>query len=183
MTIETIQVHLPRKWELNGSGECDFGGMCDRPCVANWIRRTCHGTVFLGRDREVPTDYHSAMATLLGLRTVIYPTEDLAASTAWWTAFLGFEPYFSEEFYVGFDVAGYELGLIPSDEGGDAHTYWGVEDVRAAIDQALEEGATLEEDANDVGEGIVVGAVITPDGSYVGFIENPNFGSAIPEEE
>ena len=130
-----------------------------------------------------PTGYHSAMTTLLGLRTVIYPTEDLAASTAWWTTFLGVDPYFNEEFYVGFDVAGYELGLIPSEEGGDAHTYWGVEDVRAAIDHALEEGASLEEDANDVGEGIVVGAVITPDGSYVGFIENPNFGNATFDEE
>ncbi len=115
------------------------------------------------------------MATLLGLRTVIYPTDDLAGSTTWWTNFLGYEPYFKESFYVGFDVAGYELGLIPDEEGGDAHTYWGVDDVRAAIDQALEEGASLEEDANDVGEGIIVGAVITPDGSYVGFIENPHF--------
>ncbi len=130
-----------------------------------------------------PTGYHSPMTSLLGLRTVIYPTEDLAASAAWWTNFLGFEPYFNEEFYVGFDVAGYELGLIPSEEGGDAHTYWGVDDVRAAIDQALEEGAALEEDANDVGEGIIVGAVITPDGSYVGFIENPHFGDASPDEE
>lgn len=123
------------------------------------------------------------MTSLLGLRTVIYPTEDLAASAAWWKNFLGFEPYFNEEFYVGFDVAGYELGLIPSEESGDAHTYWGVDDVRAAIDQALEEGAALEEDANDVGEGIIVGAVITPDGSYVGFIENPHFGDASPDEE
>ena len=123
------------------------------------------------------------MASLLGLRTVIYPTEDVAASTAWWTNFLGYEPYFNEDFYVGFDVGGYELGLIPSEEGGDAHTYWGVDDVRGAIDQALEEGATLEEDANDVGEGIVVGAVITPDGSYIGFIQNPNFGNSTLEEE
>ena len=135
------------------------------------------------RTRRRQTRYHSPMTSLLGLRTVIYPTEDLAASAAWWTNFLGFEPYFNEEFYVGFDVAGYELGLIPSEEGCDAHTYWGVDDVRAAIDQALEEGAALEEDANDVGEGIIVGAVITPDGSYVGFIENPHFGDASPDEE
>ncbi len=135
------------------------------------------------RTRRRQTRYHSPMTSLLGLRTVIYPTEDLAASAAWWTNFLGFEPYFNEEFYVGFDVAGYELGLIPSEEGGDAHTYWGVDDVRAAIDQALEEGAALEEDANDVGEGIIVGAVITPDGSYVGFIENPHFGDASSDEE
>ena len=50
---------------------------------------------------------------LLGLRTVIHPVTDLAAATAWWTDLLGFGPYFEEPFYVGFEVAGYELGLLP----------------------------------------------------------------------
>ena len=58
----------------------------------------------------------------LGLRTVIYPTPDLAASKAWFARLLGVEPYFDEPFYVGFNVAGYELALDPS---GDPATYWG----------------------------------------------------------
>jgi catechol 2,3-dioxygenase-like lactoylglutathione lyase family enzyme len=58
----------------------------------------------------------------LGLRTVIYPAPDLAASKAWYTALLGVEPYFDEPFYVGFDVGGYELGLNPDNEV--AETYW-----------------------------------------------------------
>ena len=61
----------------------------------------------------------------LGLRTVIYPAPDLAASKAWYTALLGVEPYFDEPFYVGFDVGGYELGLHPETRG--AETYWGVD--------------------------------------------------------
>ena len=64
----------------------------------------------------------------LGLRTVIYPAPDLAASKAWYTALLGVEPYFDEPFYVGFDVGGYELGLHPETDA--AETYWGVEDDR-----------------------------------------------------
>ena len=43
----------------------------------------------------------------LGLRTIIYPAPDLAASKAWFTQLLGLQPYFDEPFYVGFDVAGY----------------------------------------------------------------------------
>jgi len=50
----------------------------------------------------------------LGLRTVIYPAPDLAASKAWFTRLLGLEPYFDEAFSVGFTVAGYELALDPS---------------------------------------------------------------------
>ena len=55
------------------------------------------------------------MGTALeGLRTVIYPVADVAAAKEWWTNFLGHGPYFDEVFYVGFEVAGYELGLVPA---------------------------------------------------------------------
>ena len=113
---------------------------------------------------------------LHGLRTTIYYVGDLDDATAWWTEFLGFEPYFNESFYVGFSVEGYELGLLPSEEdAGASLTYWGVDDVDAAIDAALEAGASLHEAANDVGDGIVTGAVLTPHGNIVGFIFNPHF--------
>jgi len=49
----------------------------------------------------------------LGLRTAIYPAADLNASKAWFSNLLGVEPYFDEPFYVGFNVGGYELGLVP----------------------------------------------------------------------
>jgi catechol 2,3-dioxygenase-like lactoylglutathione lyase family enzyme len=113
---------------------------------------------------------------LLGLRTVIYPAPDLAAAKAWWTEFLGFEPYFDEPFYVGFDPGGYELGLLPdADPAEGALTYWGVDDVNGAVDSALEAGATLDAEPTDVGEGIITASVRTPDGSIVGFIYNPHF--------
>jgi catechol 2,3-dioxygenase-like lactoylglutathione lyase family enzyme len=117
------------------------------------------------------------MATeLLGLRTVIYPAPDLQAAKLWWTEFLGFEPYFDEPFYVGFDPGGYELGLLPdADPAEGALTYWGVDDVNGAVDSALEAGATLDAEPTDVGEGIITASVRTPDGSIVGFIYNPHF--------
>lgn len=113
---------------------------------------------------------------LLGLRTVIYPANDLDAARAWWTGFLGIDPYFVEPFYVGFEVAGYELGLLPDasvDEG--AHVYWGVDDVAATVDEAITAGATLHTAPQDVGSGIVTALVTNPDGGLVGFIYNPHF--------
>jgi len=96
---------------------------------------------------------------LLGLRTVIYPTNDLDAARAWWTGFLGIDPYFVEPFYVGFEVAGYELGLLPD----------------ANVDEAIAGGATLHTAPQDVGSGIVTALVTNPDGGLVGFIFNPHF--------
>ena len=78
----------------------------------------------------------------LGLRTVIYPAPDLAASKAWYTALLGFEPYFDEPFYVGFEVGGYELGLHPAaDTAVGAVSYWGVSNADDALATLLAAGA------------------------------------------
>ncbi|HTB09410.1 MAG TPA: VOC family protein [Acidimicrobiales bacterium] len=117
------------------------------------------------------------MTELLGLRTVIYPAPDLASAKAWWTEFLAMEPYFDEPFYVGFNPGGYELGLLPdADPAEGVLTYWGVENAQDAVDAALETGATLHGAPTDVGEGIITATVKTPDGSIVGFIDNPYFG-------
>jgi lactoylglutathione lyase len=51
----------------------------------------------------------------LGLRTAIYHVDDIAKGKAWYAQVLGFEPYFDQPFYVGFNVGGYELGLQPSE--------------------------------------------------------------------
>lgn len=120
--------------------------------------------------------------TLHGLRTVIYPVNDLAAATAWWTDLLGFGPYFQEPFYVGFEAGGYELGLLPDAPLADgALTYWGVDDCAAAVDEAVAAGAVVHTPATEVGEGIVTATVRTPDGAILGLIRNPHFGSASKE--
>jgi catechol 2,3-dioxygenase-like lactoylglutathione lyase family enzyme len=119
------------------------------------------------------------MTTLLGLRTVIYPAPDLEASKAWWTNLLGEAPYFDEPFYVGFNVGGYELGLLPDANPADgALTYWGVLDVKAAVAEAMANGATEHVPMSEVGDDIVTATVRTPQGAIVGFIFNPHFGAS-----
>ena len=116
------------------------------------------------------------MPQLLGLRTVIYPAHDLDAAKAWFAGVLGAEPYFDEPFYVGFDVGGYELGLLPAPDGDGAPvTYWGVADADAAVQRLLAAGASAGDPVTDVGGGIRVATVVEPGGSTLGVIENPNF--------
>lgn len=113
---------------------------------------------------------------LLGLRTTIYPAPDLDAAKAWFTKMLGKEPYFDQPFYVGYEVAGYELGLDPhADPELGVQSYWGVPDARSAVNELVALGATIESDVNDTGEGIRVAQVKDPLGNLIGIIENPQF--------
>jgi predicted enzyme related to lactoylglutathione lyase len=114
-----------------------------------------------------------------GLRTVIYAVDDLAAARAWYTRVLSTEPYFSEPFYVGFDVGGFELGLDPDPHGvtrgNNAVAYWGVPDAHAAHARLLALGAREDGPVRDVGAGILVARVLDPFGNVFGIIENPHF--------
>jgi predicted enzyme related to lactoylglutathione lyase len=113
---------------------------------------------------------------LEGLRTVIYPAPDLDATKQWWTAMLGIAPYFDQPFYVGFNVGGYELALMPDADPADgALVYWGVHDVAEAVAAATAAGSTEHTPVADVGDGIVTATVRTPDGTILGLISNPNF--------
>jgi predicted enzyme related to lactoylglutathione lyase len=114
---------------------------------------------------------------ILGLRTAIYPVPDLAAATRWYTEMLGVAPYFSESFYVGFSVGGFELGLLPDGLPGTAgpQPFWGVADIATAHARLLELGASPLDPITDVGDGIKVAAVVDPFGNRFGLIENPRF--------
>ena len=115
-----------------------------------------------------------------GLRTVIYHAPDLAKAKAWYAKALGIEPYFDQPFYVGFNVAGYELGLDPdasSTPGGKAGAvaYWGGADANAAFQHLISIGATERSALQEVGEGIRVATVLDPFDNIFGIIENPHF--------
>src|SRR5438132_1064778 len=114
----------------------------------------------------------------LGLRTAIYEVGHLEEAKAWYTKILGIAPYFDEPFYIGFNVAGYELGLIPQEKdskGDRIIVYWGVKDARAAIQRLNELGAKTCDEVKDVGGGILVATVFDLSGNQFGIIENPHF--------
>lgn len=112
----------------------------------------------------------------LGLRSLIHPAPDLAASRAFFVALLGIEPYFDERFYVGFDVGGFELGLWPAgDPASGPATYWGVDDLDAALAHAQSVGATAVGEISEVGQGIRMVDLLAPTGEAFGLIENPVF--------
>jgi predicted enzyme related to lactoylglutathione lyase len=116
----------------------------------------------------------------LGLRTAIYQVPDVAKAKDWYSKITGAKPYFDEPFYVGFNVGGFELGLVPQEgkpnqNTGGVTAYWGVTDVRKTFDELIAAGASSFEDPHDVGGDIVVATVKDPWGNLFGIIYNPDF--------
>src|SRR4030095_12279151 len=134
----------------------------------------------LGGLGVLAVSFRRAIKMFLGLRTVAYYVSDIEKARDWYSSILGFAPYFDQPFYVGFNVAGYELGLQPSEaqpsnKAEGVVAYWGVEDAAAALKHLIQHGATPNEDVQDVGGDIKVASVKDPFGNIFGVIENPNF--------
>ena len=117
---------------------------------------------------------------MLGLRTCIYKVPDLNEAKDWYIKAFETHPYFDEPFYVGFNIGGYELGLLPEDgensvKGENVLTYWGVDDIMAEFDKLIGLGATSLEEPTNVGGELMVATVKDPWGNVVGIIYNPDF--------
>ncbi len=117
---------------------------------------------------------------LLGLRTAVYTTPDLAVGKAWYAKVFEIAPYFDEPFYVGFSIGGFELGLVPDGSlvTSGAQALWGVSSVSAELERLAALGITAHEPAKDVGGGILVASVRDPFGNVLGLIENPHFDAS-----
>jgi lactoylglutathione lyase len=116
----------------------------------------------------------------LGLRTTIYKVMDLAKAKAWYAEAFRSKPYFDEPYYVGFNIGGYELGLIPDEQPAPTKTdnvlsYWGVASIKTEYSRLLKLGASEHEAPHNVGGELMVASVLDPWGNVVGLIYNPYF--------
>ena len=111
-----------------------------------------------------------------GIKTVLHPVSDLAAAKAVYTALLGVPPQSDASYYVGYEVAGQQIGLVP---GGAAQgmtspvAYWQVPDIEAKLAEVTAAGATVKEPAHDVGGGRLVATVTDLDGNVLGLFQDP----------
>ncbi len=118
---------------------------------------------------------------ILGLRTAVYYVPDLEKAKLWYAKAFQIEPYFDEPFYVGLNIGGYELGLLPEEEPiGEARTnnveiYWGVENIDSAYSRFLEAGAKEHKAPQNVGGELIVATVLDPWNNAIGLIYNPEF--------
>ena len=111
-----------------------------------------------------------------GIKTVLHPVSDLERAKAVYTALLGIPPQADSRYYVGYDVAGQQIGLVP---GGAAQgmsspvAYWHVSDIEAKLAEVTAAGAAVKEPPRDVGAGRLVASFTDPDGNVLGLIQDP----------
>jgi predicted enzyme related to lactoylglutathione lyase len=106
-----------------------------------------------------------------GIKTVLLPVSDLEAAKPVYAALLGIPPQADASYYVGFEAAGQQIGLLPG--GGPQRMtapvpYWQVPDIEAKLAEVIAAGATVKEPARDVGGGRMVATVTDPDGNVLG---------------
>ncbi len=110
-----------------------------------------------------------------GIKTVLHPVSDLERAKAVYTALLGQPPQTDGPYYVGFDLAGQHIGLLPG--GGPQHltspvAYWDVTDIEASLTELAAAGAIIKDPASDVGGGRLVATITDPDGNVLGLTQD-----------
>jgi predicted enzyme related to lactoylglutathione lyase len=114
-------------------------------------------------------------ASTEGIKTVLHPGSDRAAAKAVYMALLGAPPTADADYYVGFDVAGQHIGLVPG--GGPQGmtspvAYWHVPDIEAKLAEVTAAGAVVKDPPRDVGGGRLVATVTDPDGNVLGLLQD-----------
>jgi predicted enzyme related to lactoylglutathione lyase len=110
-----------------------------------------------------------------GVKTILHPVSDLEAAKAVYTALLGIAPQSDAPYYVGYEIAGQQIGLVP---GGAAQgmtspvAYWHVPDIEAKLAEVTAAGAKVKESPRDVGSGRLVATFTDPDGNVLGLIQD-----------
>lgn len=110
-----------------------------------------------------------------GIQTVLHPVSDLEQAKTLYSALLGQTPQTDGPYYVGYDVAGQHIGLVPG--GGPQHltspvAFWHVSDIEAMVAELYSAGATVRDPVSNVGGGRLTATVTDPDGNVLGLIQD-----------
>jgi predicted enzyme related to lactoylglutathione lyase len=114
-----------------------------------------------------------------GIKIVLHPVSDVAKAKAVYVALLGMQPQADSPYYVGFEAAGQQIGLVPG--GGPQGmaspvAYWEVADIEAKLAEVTAAGATVKETPHDVGNGRLVASFTDLDGNVLGLFQDPVAG-------
>jgi predicted enzyme related to lactoylglutathione lyase len=112
------------------------------------------------------------MTATQGIKTVLHPVSDLDAAKAVYTALLGTPPSADSAYYVGYDVEGQHIGLVPGSGMVSPVDYWHVTDIEAKLAEVTAAGGTVQEAAHDVGGGRLVATFTDPDGNVLGVLQD-----------
>jgi predicted enzyme related to lactoylglutathione lyase len=115
------------------------------------------------------------MSDTQGALTLLHPVSDLEKAKAVYTALLGAPPQHDGPYYVGYDVAGQHIGLVPNGAQQGMTTpvaYWHVPDIEAKLAEVTAAGATVKDSPRDVGGNRLVATFTDADGNVLGLVQD-----------
>src|ERR1700759_2342751 len=112
------------------------------------------------------------MTATEGIKTVLHPVSDLAKAKPVYTALLGVEPSADAAYYVGYDLAGQHIGLVPNSDAGGPVAYWPFTAIEGTLAGVTAAGATVKEAPHNVGGTRQVATFTDPDGNVLGLIQD-----------
>lgn len=108
-----------------------------------------------------------------GIRTVLHPVSDLEKAKPVYTALLGAGPTVDSPYYVGYDVAGQHIGLVPHSGMTGPVAHWHVDDIEGTLAAVTAAGGAVTQPAKDVGGGRLIALVTDTDGNVLGLLQDP----------
>jgi len=115
------------------------------------------------------------MSETTGALTLLHPVTDLEKAKAVYTALLGTPPAHDAAYYVGYEVAGQHIGLVPNgaQQGMTSPVaYWHVPDIEAKLAEVTAAGATVKDPPRNVGGPRLVATFTDPDGNVLGLVQD-----------
>lgn len=101
---------------------------------------------------------------------IVFPAKDIEKAKAFYSTFLGTEPYVDSAYYVGYKVGDLEVGLDPN--GQAVVSYIDVDDINASLKTLTDAGSQVVMQPSDVGGGLQV-ARVDIDGVVLGLRQKP----------
>src|SRR3954453_21813043 len=106
-----------------------------------------------------------------GIRTVIYPVNDIDRAKEFFAVLTGAGPVVDAPYYVQFDAEGQNIGLDPHGhrfgQNGPV-AYWPADDVAKSLAALVEAGAEVVQEPTDVGGGMRIAVARDADGNLIG---------------
>ena len=106
------------------------------------------------------------------LQTILFPVKDVEKAKAVYTALLGTAPGVESPYYVGYDIDGQHIGLVPNGSTNGPACYRHVDDLDANLAALVEADATVAQEPKQVGNGRTIASVLDVDGNEIGLVHD-----------
>ncbi|CAM3502202.1 VOC family protein [Sphingobacterium prati] len=91
-----------------------------------------------------------------GIKTVLYPVQEMAQSKALFAKLLNVEPYVYGSCYIGFKVNHQDSGLVPNNPENGLTAFFHVDNIKSSLQILIDSGCEIIRDITDVGGGRLV---------------------------